>query len=84
MLAALVEEVGELAREINHLEGFKPKRDDNKKADDLGLELGDLLFNLACIANYYHIDLSDAFSSVVKKYTKRDMNRWTRKKEDTE
>ena len=27
MFAALVEEVGELGREINHLEGFKPKKE---------------------------------------------------------
>ena len=30
MLSALIEEVGELAKEINHLEGYKPKRNKNE------------------------------------------------------
>jgi len=77
MLAAVTEEVGELAREINHLEGFKKKRDGSEA--DLGLELADVLFSLTCIANYYHVDLNKAFQAVIEKYNKRDMNRWTKK-----
>ena len=77
MLAALVEETGELARELNDREGHKKKR----LPDDanLGLELADLLFGLVCIANYYHIDLDTAFKTVFEKYTKRDSERWTKK-----
>ncbi|OQA48112.1 MAG: MazG nucleotide pyrophosphohydrolase domain protein [Bacteroidetes bacterium ADurb.Bin302] len=77
MLAAVVEETGELAREINDLEGFKKKRmpDDT----DIGMELADLIFSIVCIANYYHIDLSEAFKAILDKYTKRDMQRWTLK-----
>jgi len=77
MLAAVTEEVGELAREINHLEGYKKKR--NGGNSDLGLELADALFTLVCIANYYHVDLDEAFKAVMEKYTMRDMNRWTKK-----
>jgi NTP pyrophosphatase (non-canonical NTP hydrolase) len=78
MLAAVVEETGELAREINDKEGFKKKRSpENSK---LNLELADLLFSIVCIANYYHIDLDDAFKEVMEKYTKRDMKRWTLKR----
>ena len=77
MLAALTEEVGELAREINHLEGHKKKRVSGNA--DLGLELADVLFSLVCIANYYDVDLDDVFKVVLKKYTKRDMDRWTKK-----
>lgn len=78
MLAAVVEEVGELAREINDREGYKKKRvADNA---DLGLELADVLYSIVCIANYYHIDLDEAFKKVIDKYTKRDMQRWTLKK----
>jgi NTP pyrophosphatase (non-canonical NTP hydrolase) len=77
MLAAVVEETGELAREINDREGYKKKRvPDNT---NLGLELADLLYSLVCLANYYHIDLEEAFKAVLEKYTKRDMNRWTKK-----
>jgi NTP pyrophosphatase (non-canonical NTP hydrolase) len=78
MLAAVVEEVGEVARELNDREGYKKKRQPD--GTDLGLELADVLFSLICIANYYHIDLDVAFKAVLDKYTKRDMNRWTKKR----
>ena len=81
MLAALVEETGELARELNDKEGYKKKRTQNDA--NLSLEIGDLLFSLVCIANYYHIDLDAAFKAVLEKYTKRDKNRWTKKGSDT-
>jgi NTP pyrophosphatase (non-canonical NTP hydrolase) len=77
MFAALAEEVGELAREINDREGHKKKHTPNQ--DDLTLELGDTLFSLICIANHYHIDLSKAVETVMEKYTQRDMHRWTPK-----
>ncbi|GAH56683.1 unnamed protein product [marine sediment metagenome] len=32
MLSAVIEEVGELAKEINHLEGYKPKKNNIKEA----------------------------------------------------
>ena len=81
MLAALVEETGELARELNDREGYKKKRAPGNS--NLGLELADVLFSLVCIANYYHIDLDAAFKEVLDKYTKRDMKRWTEKSSDT-
>ena len=80
MLAAVVEETGELAREINDKEGVKKKRAPDKA--NLSLELADLLFSLVCIANYYHIDLDEAFKEVMDKYTNRDMKRWTLKSKD--
>jgi len=43
MLASIVEEVGELAREINDLEGYKKKKVTEKKKN-LGLELADVIF----------------------------------------
>jgi NTP pyrophosphatase (non-canonical NTP hydrolase) len=82
MLAAVTEEVGELAREINHREGYKKKREGGDA--DLGLELADVLFTLVCIANYYHVNLEQAFKAVMTKYTKRDINRWTKKKKDSD
>ena len=58
MLSAAMEELGELAREINHLEGFKPKKLQQSESN-LEEELGDLQFSIVCIANYYKIDLID-------------------------
>ncbi len=78
MLAAFTEEIGEMAREINHREGYKKKREDNEA--ELGLEIADAMYSLVCIANYYQVDLDKAFKAVLEKYTKRDMDRWTLKK----
>ena len=79
MLACIVEEVGELAREINSLEKIKKKKSSETNTD-IGLELADILFSLVCLANYYEIDLNDSFGKVMKKYATRDKDRWTRKK----
>jgi NTP pyrophosphatase (non-canonical NTP hydrolase) len=76
-LARLVEEVGELAREINHRHGSKPKRPDEGDAE-LALELGDVLFVLIALANEQGIDLQDAFQRVLAKYRVRDADRWKR------
>lgn len=81
MLARLSEEVGELAREINHLYGEKPK----KTAEDegnLALEMADILFILCCMANSMEISLDDAFRQMMEKYQRRDANRWRRKGSD--
>jgi NTP pyrophosphatase (non-canonical NTP hydrolase) len=77
-VARLVEEVGELAREVNHQ--FSPKQ---KKADEppgsIAMELADILFVVICIANSQHIDLDAAFAQMMAKVTSRDAARWTRK-----
>ena len=79
-LARLVEEVGELARELNHLYGSKPKRPDEPH-QDLAMELADVLFVLLVIANEQKIDLDEALARVLKKYRLRDGDRWARKEE---
>jgi NTP pyrophosphatase (non-canonical NTP hydrolase) len=79
MFASLVEEVGELAREINNLEGLKRKRSQSR--NDMGVEVGDILFSLICITNHYKIDIDTAFHNTMAKYSKRDEKRWTRKSE---
>lgn len=76
--ARLTEEVGEMAREINHRYGEKPKKiTEQDKA--LQEELGDVLFVLTCFANSLDMDLSDAFEQSMSKIERRDKNRWTRK-----
>jgi len=76
-LARLVEEVGELARELNHRFGHKPKKP-GEPEQDLALELADILFVLIAIANEQGIDLQEAFDRVLAKYDTRDHDRWTR------
>lgn len=78
MFASLVEEVGELGREINNLEHYKIKRETSGSA--LDVEVGDVLFSLICIANYFKIDIETAFLKTLEKYIKRDAKRWTPKK----
>lgn len=76
--ARLTEEVGEMAREINHRYGEKPKKN-TEKDKALQEELGDVLFVLTCFANSLDMDLSDAFEQSMSKIETRDKNRWTRK-----
>lgn len=77
-LARLTEEVGELAREINHRFGQKTKKPEEPEGD-LAMELADVLFVLICIANREGIDLDRAFDRMMKKVETRDASRWTRK-----
>ncbi len=77
MLASVTEELGELAREINALEKIKIKKSSEIERN-IGEELADLLFSIICISNYYKIDLNSDFKQVLKKYQKRDKNRFLR------
>lgn len=77
LMARMTEEVGELAREVNHQFGEKPKKAD--EADNsIELELGDILFILLCFANSLDLDLTEAFDKVMHKFNTRDADRWTR------
>ncbi len=78
-LARLTEEVGELAREINHHHGPKTKKsgeDDGSIAD----ELGDIIFTVAAIANSLDIDLDAAVSRNLEKVASRDTSRWEKRR----
>ena len=77
-LARLSEEVGELAREINHRFGFKTKKKGEAEGS-VAMELADILFVVICLANSQGIDLDQAFEQVMAKVTTRDADRWTRK-----
>lgn len=74
-LARLVEEVGELSRELNHRFGDKRKKP-NETEQDLMLEIGDVLFVLIVLANERQIDLGEALGHVLRKYRIRDTGRW--------
>ncbi|MBD8004838.1 nucleotide pyrophosphohydrolase [Bacillus norwichensis] len=80
MTARLTEELGELAREVNHYYGEKKKKSDEKE-NTVQEELGDLLFVIICLANSLDIDLQTAHDQVMYKFKTRDKDRWTKKDE---
>ena len=77
-LARLTEEVGELAREINHYYGEKQKKP-TEEENSVKAELGDNLFVLLCIANSRGIDMTESFNDTMEKFNTRDKNRFERK-----
>ena len=78
ILARLTEEVGELARELNHRFGPKKKKatEDTK---DVESEMADIIFTLACLANSLDLDLDRGFKGVMGKIKSRDKDRWEKK-----
>lgn len=78
ILARLMEETGELAREVNHLYGPKPKKSD-ENIRELGEEMADIIFTLCCLANSKGIDLDQSFKEVLDKCWGRDNNRYEKK-----
>ncbi len=76
MLARVTEEVGELAREVNHRYGEKPKKGEEPEGD-LAVEIADILFVLLALANSLQIDMDEAWRRMMEKYRTRDAGRWT-------
>jgi len=75
ILARLVEEVGELARLINHEYGPKKKKS-NESGQNIEEEIGDILYTLVCLANTHDIDLDEALQKSIDKVESRDKNRF--------
>lgn len=77
MLARFTEEIGELAREVNHVYGDKPKKltEDANTIED---EFGDLLFVALSFANSLDINAGKAFDKAMTKIETRDKERWTK------
>lgn len=78
LLVRVTEEVGELAREINHQYGEKPKKPGEPEGS-VEDEICDVMFVLISLANSLKIDLDSAFQQTMEKYRTRDANRWTRR-----
>ncbi|MGX7204343.1 nucleotide pyrophosphohydrolase [Enterococcus pingfangensis] len=77
-MARLTEEVGELAREVNHHYGEKTKKtSENPKTVEE--ELGDVLFVTIIMANSLGIDLTEVFTRNMDKFNRRDHFRFERK-----
>lgn len=77
-LACLVEETGEVSREINHLCGPKKKKS-SEETKELADEIADMVFAICCIANPLGIDLDDAWKRVMEKIRSRDKDRFEKK-----
>ena len=76
MLARVTEEVGELARELNHRYGEKPKKGSEAEGD-LPMEIADIVFVLLALANSLNVDMDEAWRRMMEKYRTRDGERWT-------
>ena len=74
-LARIAEEVGELARLINHLYGPKIKKA-SESPQELGEELADVVFAVICMANSEGIDLEESLARVLAKVWHRDRDRY--------
>ena len=79
-MARLTEEVGELAREVNHTYGEKSKKA-SEPVNSVAEELGDVLFVTMIMANSLNIDLTEVFEKNWEKFNHRDHNRFERKDE---
>ncbi|MBU0907134.1 MAG: nucleotide pyrophosphohydrolase [Nanoarchaeota archaeon] len=78
ILARLTEEVGELAREVNHIYGPKKKKASESERE-LADEIGDIMFTLICLANSHGFDLDDVMNRVLEKSRVRDKDRFEKK-----
>lgn len=75
----LVEEVGELAREVNHKYGIKKKKP-SETGGSIEEQLAELAFVLCCIANTTGTDLHKEWEKMMKeRHYQRDNQRFERK-----
>ena len=77
-MVQLTEEVGELAKEINHHFGEKAKKDSEEKST-VAEEIGDVLITTIIMANALEINLDEVMKNNMKKFTERDFYRFDRK-----
>ena len=57
IILRLMEETGELAREVSSKYGEKPPKEEG----DIGYEMADTIFTLTCLTNSLDINLEEAF-----------------------
>ena len=78
ILARISEEVGEVARILNHQYGDKPKKP-GEVHEALGDEIADVMFALLCLANREQIDMDEPMQRSIAKLPTRDKDRFERK-----
>lgn len=79
ILARITEEVGEVARLLNHMYGDKPKKLTEAR-QELDEEIADVMYALICLANREGVDLDKAMYKVLTKAKTRDNHRFAKKK----
>ena len=77
-LARMSEEVGEVARILNHKFGDKPKKV-GEVHEDLADELADVLYTVICLANSQGIELDEPLKKAIAKLETRDKDRFKKK-----
>lgn len=65
----LVDEIGEISKEINKMSGYGTKKAEFR--EEIIMEFGDVFYSLITVANYYDIDLLNSLNLAVEKYEKR-------------
>lgn len=70
-----VEELGELAREVNNRYGPRIKKSPSDTAE-IGEEITDVIFAMICLANSQGINLDEMWKKKIEKCYGRDDNRW--------
>ncbi|MEG0254354.1 MAG: nucleotide pyrophosphohydrolase [Vagococcus sp.] len=80
-VAKLAEEVGELAREVNHSYGEIQKKA-SEPTNSVADELGDVLITTIIMANALDIDLTEVFKKNMAKFNQRDNYRFERKDDE--
>ena len=78
IISQAVEELGELAREINNRYGPRVKKSP-QDTSDIEEEIIGVMFALICLANSHNIDLEEAWNKKMNKISERDKNRWERR-----
>lgn len=78
-LAGISEEVGEVARILNHKYGDKPKKSDEAH-NELGDELADIIYSVICLANSEGIELDKHLEHSMDRLVTRDKDRFEKKK----
>ena len=81
IMTRLTEEIGELAREVNHRYGAKKKKPE-EQVGEIGSEIADVIMTLICLANKEGIDLDEHMRKLIEeKLYKRDNKRFERLEE---
>ena len=78
ILTRMAEEVGEVARIVNHKFGDKPKKA-TEEHEDLGDELADVIYAVICMANSQGIELDEHLERAISKLETRDKDRFAKK-----
>lgn len=78
ILARITEEVGEVARILNHVYGDKPKKPDEEH-ELLEDEIADVIYALLALANSQGINMNDAMQRTIAKLETRDKDRFEKK-----